>query len=89
LWVAGWKVTWHYRVKLGGNVEGYAEGDTDQPAPGLKCPDEQWPGAVVFRLLPGTSPQQGTAVALALGGGPLPEIPRVDSVVLAPGPGPR
>ena len=87
LWVAGWNVIWHHRVKLGANVEGYAEGDTDRPSPGLRCPDEQWPKLVVFRLLPGTSPRQATAIALALGGGPLPEIPHVDSVGSAAGAG--
>jgi hypothetical protein len=88
LWVAGWDVTWHYRVKLGSSIEGYAEGDTNDPKQGLKCPEEQWPKIVVFRLLSGTSPQQGTAVALALGGGPLPEIPHIDSVGPASGAGP-
>jgi hypothetical protein len=84
-WVAGWDVIWHYRVKvgIGANAEDYAEGDTPSPKPGLKCPEEQWRKLVVFRLLPGTSPRQGTAIALALGGGLLPQIPHIDSVVPA------
>jgi hypothetical protein len=89
LWVAGWEVTWHYRVKAGANIEGYAEGDSDRPKPGLECPAEQWPKVVAFRLLPDASPQQRAAVALALGGGLLPTVPRVDSVAPASGAGTR
>jgi hypothetical protein len=89
LWVAGWSVIWHHRVKLGSNVEGTSEGDSDHRDLKFKCPEEEWPKAVVFRLLPGTSWEQGTAVALALGGGRLPEIPHVDSVAPASGATPR
>jgi hypothetical protein len=90
-WVAGWDVLWHYRMKvgIGANAEDYAEGDTPSPKRGLECPKEQWPKRVVFRLLPGTSPEQATAAALALGGRRLPEIPHIDSVVSASGAGPR
>jgi hypothetical protein len=88
-WVAGWNVIWHHRVKLGGAVEGYDEGDSDGPKSGLNCPQEQWAKVVVFRLLPGASPEQGTAVALALGGGALPELPHIDSVAPASGAAPR
>jgi hypothetical protein len=85
LWVAGWRVLWHFRVKLGANLEGYAEGDSDVAKEGLKCPEEQWP-KVRVRLLPQTSPEQATAVALALGGGRLPQLPRVESVMAAGAP---
>jgi hypothetical protein len=83
--VASMKVRWHYRI--GGNVEGAILGESDEPK-NLKCPEEQWPSMILIRLLPATPPPQATAIALALGGGWLPEVPRVDSITPANGAAP-
>jgi hypothetical protein len=82
LWIASLKVTWQYRYEIGGSVEGTAIRESDERLPSLECPKEQWP-LVLVRLLPETSSEQATAIALAFGGGRLPEIPRVDSVAPA------
>jgi hypothetical protein len=83
--VASMQVRWHYKFAIGGNVEGTIVGESDEPR-NLKCPDEEWP-IILIRLLPGTPPPQATAIALALGGAALPEIPRVESITPASGAG--
>ena len=55
--------------------------EVERPSSYEKCPTEDlYPASVMFALPPDLSPEEQTRVALGLGGGTLPEIPRIVSV---------
>lgn len=78
------KIRWRsYTKPINGNGEEIVV-ESDVPDPGKECPGERWP-RIIVKLRPGTTPSQATAIALALGGGNLPEVPRLDSIAPAGG----
>ena len=86
--IARMRALWHHRISLGPSIEGWAEGDSDERSPSLECPKEEWVKEATIFLLPGTSSEQATAIALALGGGTFEDVPGVVSIAPA-GPEPR
>jgi hypothetical protein len=74
------KVTWTISYRDSAIVTPDVE--SERRADGLKCPDQQWPNVTV-KLPPGVDRAQAFAIALAIGGNDLPEIPRMDSVATA------
>ena len=61
--------------------------ESDEAEPNTKCPSQQYP-MVTFKLPPGLSPTNLRSQILAISGGTLPEIPRVEAVLPAPGDAP-
>jgi hypothetical protein len=76
------KVTWTISYRDTAVVTPDVE--SERRADNLKCPDQQRPNVTV-KIPPGISREEAFAIALAVGGNDLPEIPRVESVVPASG----
>lgn len=74
------KVTWTISYRDSAVVTPDVE--SNQRGDGLKCPDQQRPNVTV-RIPPAISRDEAFAIALAVGGNDLPEIPRVESVAPA------
>jgi len=79
------KVTWTISSKGSGVVTPDVE--SARAAGSLKCPEEQRPNVTV-KIPPGIVREEAFAIALAVGGDDLPEIPRVVSVTPADGKAP-
>jgi hypothetical protein len=74
------KVTW--TVSYRDSAVATPDVESERRADGLKCPDQQRPNVIV-KIPPGTDRARAFAIALAIGGNDLPEIPRIESVAPA------
>jgi hypothetical protein len=74
------KVTWTISYRDSAVVTPDVE--SERRADNLKCPDQQRPNVIV-KIPPAIAREEAFAIALAIGGGDLPEIPRVVSVAPA------